>query len=108
MPANRDELRKALLAAKAQKSEVIELFGQQVEIKQPTIREVLDLNVEDNKEAIVRVLINHCYVPGTNEKVFEEGDREDILSWPVGDWLKRVTEAVERLTNVDVGASEKK
>ena len=108
MSEKRDQLRSILLSTKDRKSEIVRLFNADVEIRQPTIREILDMNTEDTKEAIVNVLIKHCYVPGTDEHVFEEADREMILSWPVGTWLQNITEAVERLTNVNVGAAEKK
>ena len=106
--STRDSLRASIFSTKPIKKEIIKLFDTEVEIRQPTIKDVLEMDTSDNTEAVVGVLIRYCYVPGTDDRVFEEADRDNILSWPVGDWLQNVTKSIERLTGVTVEESEKK
>jgi len=108
----RNELRAAIFAAenKKPKSKEITLFGQKVDIRQPTVGEVtamVDKAGKPNVSAIVTILITYCYVPGTDEKVFEEADREGLLSMPTGQWLTDLNNTIEELTGVNVKEQEK-
>lgn len=109
---SRDELRAAIFAAenKKPKSMEITLFGQKVEIRQPTVGEVtkmMDAAGKPNQSAIVSILTTYCYVPGTNEKVFDPADRESLLDMPSGQWLTDLNASIEELTAVNVKEAEK-
>jgi hypothetical protein len=103
MSSVRDELRGKIFAHRALKSEVVTIFGQEVEIRQPTMGQLLGARDEpDRRKAIVNLMIEYTYVPGTNERVFEDGDFESIISMPFGDDLAKVNQAINRLTSVVV------
>lgn len=111
---NKADLRAAIFSSKSKevKVEIIELFGEKVEIRQPTLAVVNKLasaanNPNSKVPGIVRVLIEYCYVPGTNEKVFDNSDEEQLSEMPSGAWLNEFNEAIQRLTGVDVKAAEK-
>lgn len=107
---NRDSIRSQLFnsASKKRRSKKINMFGTEVEVRQPSVGQVLELqNSKDQKNTLVRMLIEYCYVPGTNEKVFEEGDQDQIMSWPVDDWFQQFNDAVTELASINVQEAEK-
>ncbi len=103
----RDELRKALLSdtPKAE-SKMITLFGMQVELKQPTLEAILKArDTEDTTSRAVDMIIEYAFVPGTDEHIFEEGDRVQMLRWPFGKDLTELNEAIADLTGVDIATA---
>lgn len=105
---DRKELRGKLLgSARKFKSEVIEFFGEQIEVRQPSLGTVLaQVEEKDKNKAIVRAIINYCYVPGTDEKVFEPEDEAAILNLPASEDIWRLNDAVSKLTGIDTKAAE--
>ena len=103
----RDSLRGSLMSAKKFRSERVKIFGEQVEIRQPSVGQILDAqDFESQKKALINILVNYCFVPGTEEKVFETTDEAGIMAWPVGQWFTDINEAITRLTNIDVAGAE--
>lgn len=108
----RDGIRSAIFASKNKgATRTFDFFGQAVEIRQPTLAQITRLSrvaAEDTKiPQVVRVLIEYCYVPETNEKVFDIGDAEQLASLPSGKWLANFNKAFEELSGIDVEAAEK-
>lgn len=104
---SRDELRSKLLSSHAPKHEMLTIFGVEVEFRQPTLEAILSArDNEDVKQRTVDMIIQYAYVPGTDEKVFEPADRDQILRWPFGEDMIKVQQAITRLTGVDVNAAE--
>ena len=109
-PTPRDELRKKLFKHKEFKSKIINVFDADIELRQPTIGEVLNAkDYDNNAEAIAGILINYAYVPGTNDRVFDKNDADlnEILSWPMTDWITTVQKAAVDLMNLNVEDAEK-
>jgi len=104
----RDQLRAALIGKKhTVKSELVNLFGVEVELRQPTLSGILDVRAEDDVEKrTTDVFINYAYVPGTDEKIFEDTDRAAILNWPFTEDLIEIQMIIARLTGVDISAAE--
>lgn len=105
----RDELRKRLLGNVSDrfKKTTIKLFGEELELRQPALREIMHGKELDGKDAIVDLIITHAFVPGTDTLVFEEGDRETLLNYPFGtDWNDMVRE-MNKLCGVNVEAAAK-
>jgi hypothetical protein len=108
----RNAMRAAMFAEQNKKpaSEVMSLFGQDVEIRQPTLSQLntLGRKAADAKiPGIVNLLIEYCHIPGTDEKVFDPGDAEQLASMPTGKWLNDFNLVVQRLSGVDIKAAEK-
>lgn len=107
--SQRDEIRGKVFAAHKLATEEIEIFNTKIELRQPTLSDVLVIQqARDDSEdgsvpvsAVAKVLIQYSFVPKTNEKIFEEGDGEAIMQLPFGDDMIRVTDALERLTKVN-------
>ena len=103
----RDDLRAQIFAPKAFKSRSLKLFGAEVEIRQPSLGDILTFQDEvDKQTGLILLLTGYCYVPGTNEKVFEEADADGILNMPFGDDLIKLNEIIEELTGIDVAGEE--
>lgn len=103
----RDQLRSKLLSSHNPKSEILTLFGVEVEFRQPTLDAILSARENDDvKSRTVDMIIQYAYVPGTDERVFEDADREQILRWPFGQDMIKVQQTISKLTGVDVSEAE--
>lgn len=108
MSEKRNKIRERVFKKHAIRTETVTLFGADIELRQPSVGKVLDIRDEpDQKKALVRVLIDYCFVPGTEEPIFEEADLDLIMSWPVGEWFTDLNEAFTKITNIDLGRLEK-
>lgn len=99
----RDQIRARVFSgANKPKKKVIDFFGSQIELRQPTLSQVLDAQANDDREAaVIDMLINRAYVPNTEESVFEETDAESLKALPfTGDFV-RVSNAFEDMTDVN-------
>jgi hypothetical protein len=106
----RDQIRQAILDSKPETEKVV-FNGVLVELHQPSLEELLNVRAgaeDDNKRAVVSMIITYCYVPGTNMKVFEETDYDSLLSVPFGKGMSTLLEGFTKLTGVDVTDADKR
>lgn len=106
----RDEIRALVLADANLKrhSITVNFFGADIELRQPTTGDIIrSIEDESRKMTLVRVLLDYAYVPGTDEKVFEEGDIPVLEQLPYNSDMKALTKAIEAFTNILVGDAEK-
>lgn len=108
VPLTRDQLRAALVGKKhAPKSVLATLFGVEIELRQPTLESIVDAKDDaDAKTRTTDVFIKYAYVPGTDERIFEDTDRVMILRWPFSEELLKVQEKIAGLTGIDLSAAE--
>lgn len=106
--SKRDEIRAALLGNKIHpRSKVIEVFGVEIELRQPTLGSILKArDLDDAEERAVEMIIRYAYVPGTDELVFEPEDKDALLGWPVGDDVMRIQNAIAEMTGIDISTAE--
>jgi hypothetical protein len=105
--STRDDIRSAVFSGDNRKSEVISIYGKEVELKQPSLREALEYqDTADRAGAMAKMLIRYCFVPETNERVFEDADTEMLLNLPFGKEITELNKAIARLTGTDVDAAE--
>jgi len=98
-------LRERIFDSSEPKSMIITFFGQEVELRQPSTKRVLDLRRLDSENpgmAAAEMIINYVYEPGTKNLVFESTDSDMILGLPFGDDMSRMNQAIGELTNIDV------
>lgn len=91
------------------KSKVITFFGEEIEVRQPNVNTILDFRSSkdaDQKSRMVDMLITYCYVPETDERVFEEGDKDSLLSMPFGTDFTSLQMAMSELTDVKLVEAE--
>ncbi len=105
----RDQIRAKIFTTHELAIRRVEFFGSDIELRQPTLNDVMTIQeaartTEDGeipKSSIVAVLLQYAFVPGTNEKVFEEGDADAIMDLPFGADMTRITSALSELTDVN-------
>ena len=99
---DRASIRARILASRAPKSEVVLFFGENIELRQPTLGAVLDSQTkEDRRGAMIDLIIERAYIPGTDTLVFELADADTLRELPFGaDWI-RVNKAMESLSEVN-------
>jgi len=108
----RDILRAKTVGAKKQfKSEIIEWNGEKFEIREPSVRQrakilqasgaqSLDPNDIDLAKFQTLAVIYCTYIPGTNERVFEEGDLEALMEMPSGTFVDDFAQIAFKYLNV--------
>ena len=119
MAKTKAELRTALLSAKKRVSRLIELGdGFAVEVRQPTVGARSRImraagvsagsqDVSDLGALQVAAVVQCCYVPETNERIFEGADQDALMELPTNDWFDAVSAAALELMNVEPEAAGK-
>lgn len=104
----RDDIRSKIFATKDLKSKILDFFGTQIELRQPRLSDILAAQQQQKEQgedgvsaAVISILLQYAYVPGTSEKVFEDADRDSLLSLPFDENLIAVTDALQELTQVN-------
>lgn len=101
----RDSIRGKILATQEVKKIRCTFFGTEVELRQPTLKEILKTDeTADKTEQAISMIIKYCYVPGTEERVFEAADKDVLLSLPFGEDFVRIQKAIATLTEINVTA----
>lgn len=105
---SRDEIRSKIFANAKPKSKTTTFFGAKIELRQPPMSVVMELQAyEDRTAAAAQMIVNYSYVPGTNEKVFDEADLNLIGNMPFGHDLAQINTVIAELTDIDVLGAEK-
>lgn len=101
-------IRSGILGSKKGKTKIVDMFGHNVEVRQPTVGQLLDLESnEDRKSALVNMLVTYCYMPKSDQRIFTKEDASELMALPAGEWLSGFNDAIAELTNVDVAEAEK-
>lgn len=103
--STRERMRANILGAKAQ-SELVIVFGEELELRQPSLGVIMAAKTEGTTNQVTTMMTGYAYIPGTNEKVFEEGDADAIMELPMGPDMKRFLDAMNKLLGVEVDAKE--
>lgn len=104
----REQIRQATLGGKKQfKSKIYDKLDEPIEIRQPSVgarREMLkrsavngNMQQIDGAAMMVWGIIGCCYVPDTDEKVFDDGDFDTLESEPSDGWVDDLGECVSEL-----------
>jgi len=103
-----DGIRSAIFSSSNFDTKIIEMFGMEVEVRQPSVGQLMSLTdgSDTSRNAAVNAMIEFCYVPGTNDKVFEVTDYDSLLGLPMGPWFVAFQEVWAELASIDVGEAE--
>lgn len=107
--ANRDELRAAIFHNSKPNSTTLTFFGVEIELRQPPMKDVMEAQAtaaENRALAAAQMVVRYAYVPGTNERVFEDADIDAIMQMPFGADLANLNVKIAELTNVDILGEE--
>ncbi len=108
VPLTRQEIRDKILGhAPKPGTKLITLFGVELELRQPTLGAILIAqDTQDIKRRMTDMIIQYAFVPGSSEPVFEGADREMILSWPFGEDILNLQNAITDLTGINIDVAE--
>jgi hypothetical protein len=99
---SRAELRATILKTRKPNSKVITFFEGQIELRQPILGDIIAAQEsEDRESAIIDILVKYAYVPGTDEKVFEDSDADVLKTQPFGKDFLALSKAFEELSEVN-------
>lgn len=93
----RDELRSAIFSSKSKERKRVpaKIGGMDIELVEPTVSDLLEKsNTEDNASALIQSIIKLAHVPGTNERVFEEGDAAALKTLPYNEELQHLVNQI--------------
>lgn len=106
----RDALRSATLGQKSQfRSKIVEYNGVEFEVRQPDLRsrQYILKNAKDKNgdfdivSFMVHSVITCTYIPGTQDRVFDESDLEAFLAQNTGGFVEVLGNEVSSLMNVE-------
>jgi hypothetical protein len=105
--SKRDALRAATVGAKKQFRTKIEVInGEEFEVRQLSVKDRMDVYNKATKNGVLDPLqfqiwavISTVYVPGTNEKLYDETDYEGLVTQPTGGFLDQLSEAAVAMLN---------
>jgi len=103
----RDSIRALILDSKnaAPSSRLITFLGAEIEVRQPTldgITKMTEMKENQGLSDATAMLIFYAFVPGTNERVFEEGDIEFLKNLPFSHDVATFITAVGEMSNIDL------
>ncbi len=99
----RDNIRAQVFSTDVFEREEVEAFGTTIEIRQTTLGRVLELQEklkDDRKVAIGLAFLEFCFVPGTDERLFDDVDLDLVLGLPFGKDFQKVQDVINKLMGV--------
>lgn len=106
--ALRDAIRSTVFSAKP-KSKLVPVGDQMVEVRQALVGQMIDsMGTDDPRKRMARTIIDSCFVPNTDEKVFEEADFDMLMSLPAGGLYSELMTAISDLIEVKKVEAEAK
>lgn len=96
----RDKLRsKTVGAAKNFRKQIETVDGEDFEVRQLSVRDRMDVYNKATKNSVLDPLqfqiwavISTVFVPGTDERVFEDTDYESLVKQPTGSFVDKLSE----------------
>jgi hypothetical protein len=102
----REELRERFFAKAQPRSVPLKYNGIDLEWRQPTIHQATEAqDGNEGKNYMVLMLVQHTYVPGTNELFFEPDDYDVLIDMPMSGDFTRATQEIAKL--LDLGVEDK-
>ena len=105
--SRRDKMRAAIFATRERQRRLVNFFGEDIEIRQPSLEDILgareDADEGNMATGVIKTLLKYAFIPGTDERVFEDTDADQLLALPFGADFTRVSRALEELTEVNFG-----
>lgn len=103
----RDDLRAKIFGAKPKSAVVEDFFGTKIEIRQPTLNVALQQRGANEQDRVYFMLTDYAYVPGTNEKLFDVEDVDQIKELPFGPEFTGLINEINKLLGINPEDVEK-
>ena len=113
MGTTKADLRSALLAGKKRVSRLVEISdGISIEVRQPTVGarsrimaaagvSAGSTDVTDLGALQAAAVVQCCFVPGGNDRIFEGADKAALLELPTNEWFDEVSGVALELMNTE-------
>lgn len=104
--SNRDNIRAAIFGLQ-QRKKIVDVAGVKIEIRQPAVSDIMMAGADgmENTPAIIRMICDYCFVPGTEEKVFCPEDVDALKALPFGrDW-QAINDAINELSDLQTAVT---
>ena len=98
----RDILRATIFDNAQPKKEIIDFFGTKIELRQPALDRMESFQGDDAKARLPKMIMELAYVPGTDEKIFEEADYDMIAGMPFSKDISAFMETFTTMTELSV------
>lgn len=98
---SRNEMRSRIFSAKPKTETVKDFFNCELELRQPSLEIALQNRDASEEDRVYVMLLDYAFVPGTNEKVFEEGDVDAMRKLPFGSEFQDLIDKVNLLLGID-------
>jgi hypothetical protein len=107
-PANdRLSIRNRILNKKTGSKIVTLADGTELEVREPSVGGTLNMaQIDDPKQRMLTLLVNHVFVPGTEERVFDPEDMEVLQQMPSSGDYKVMMEAIQDMMGLKEGVKE--
>ena len=108
----RDKIRSATVGAKKRfSSEIVDVCGVKIEVRQLSLKDrkaIIPDSMDDANNIKWDILgfISSCYVPGTDDQVFDETDTDAIVNGPPG-YFDTIYKAITRVNSLSVEDAKK-
>jgi hypothetical protein len=104
---SKDDIRSKIFSHKSA-TKIINVYGIDIELRSPTVRQLVEATSAregESKEdttsrASVMAIVAHCYVPGTDSKIFSEADAEALMALPMDTNYRALQEAISDLMGI--------
>lgn len=104
----RDTLRAKILAEYKPKKEIIKFMGADVEVRQPSLRALLDAqDTGTTAERIVELMLQFIFVPETGEHLFDAADKDVLLNLPWNEDIANLQTVIGKLSGIDMDGVSK-
>jgi len=104
---SRADLRSRILGEKVRKEIITLPNGDKVEVHEPSVSQMLrTVAIEDTRTRMLRMLVDSCFVPGTNEKVFEDADIDALGELPFGGSYNALIDKVQSFMDISKKVEE--
>ena len=72
--------------------------GLEVEVRQITVGQMIDATkIEDIKVRMAIMVIQSCFIPGTDEPLFEPEDQDALMEMPAGGYWQKLMDAANTM-----------
>jgi hypothetical protein len=103
----KDMVRSAILGAKIKSKAVTLESGYVVEIRQPSVKDQLDLTqIEKTDLRMLKLFTQHIFMPGGTEPIFDVSDYEALKQVPASGDYRKIMEAINELMDLAVATQE--
>lgn len=107
MTMTRDEVRSKLFSSKVSRKKTINMGDFEIEVRPIPMYLLFDADPNNVSRSMFMAIAEACYVPGTDEKVFDKEDYETFMNMPLTHEFKALLNEVSELMNLDVREAEK-